>query len=122
MTIRGIRGAIDVPENSAAAMDRCTQELLRAMVAANNLDVGQIVSVFLTATVDLDAAYPAAAARAMGWTNIPLLDAQEIDVQGSMPRVIRVLMHVESECSHDQIHHIYLGNAVRLRPDLAKPR
>jgi chorismate mutase len=122
VTIRGIRGATDVPENTAAAIDRCTQELLCAMVAANNLEIEQIVSVFLTATVDLDTAYPAASARAMGWTNTPLLDAQEIDVKGGMPRVIRVLMHVESTCSHDQIHHIYLGNAVRLRPDITNPR
>ena len=121
MTIRGIRGATRVPENSAAAIDRSTQELLRAMVSANNLEIDQIVSIFLTATVDLDAAYPAAAARAMGWTKIPLLDAQEIDVRGGMPRVVRVLMHVESDYSHDQIHHIYLGDAVKLRPDLANP-
>lgn len=122
MTIRGIRGAIDVPENTAEAIDHRTQELLRAMVAANNLDPRHIVSIFLTATVDLDAAYPAAAARAIGWTHIPLLDAQEIDVQGGMPRVIRVLMHVESEKSHDDIHHIYLGSAVSLRPDLTQSK
>ncbi len=120
MTIRGIRGAIDVPENTAEEIDRRTQELLRAMVAANDLDPRRIVSIFLTATVDLDAAYPAAAARAIGWTHIPLLDAQEIDVQGSMPRVIRVLMHVESEKTHDDIHHVYLGKAVSLRPDLTQ--
>ncbi len=121
MSIRGIRGAIDVPVNTAEAIEQATQELLRAMIADNGLDKSQIVSVFLTVTVDLNAQFPAAAARKMGWTDIPLLDAQEIEVKGAMPRVIRVLMHVESDRAHADIHHIYLRNAVRLRPDLARP-
>ncbi len=119
MAVRGIRGAIDVPENTQGEIDRRTQELLGAIVEANDLDTNDVISVFLTATVDLNAAYPAASARAMGWTDIPLLDAQEIDVQGSMPRVVRVLMHVETKRSRSEIHHVYLGKAAQLRPDIS---
>ncbi|MBI3871464.1 MAG: chorismate mutase [candidate division Zixibacteria bacterium] len=119
MAVRGIRGAIQVPDNTVESIDEGTRVLLRRMVEANNLATDDIISIFLTATVDLDADYPAAAARAMGWTHIPLLDAQEVAVQGGMPRVIRVLMHVETNLTHRQIHHAYLGDAARLRPDLA---
>ncbi|MEW5702499.1 MAG: chorismate mutase [Candidatus Zixiibacteriota bacterium] len=118
MAVRGIRGAIQVPENTAAAIAAATQELLQAIVAANELSLADIISIFFTVTVDLNADYPAAAARAMGWTDIPLLDAQEIEVEGGMPRVIRVLMHVESERSRADIQHAYLGAAARLRVDI----
>lgn len=118
MAVRGIRGAIDIPENTEAAIEAATQELLLQMLDANRLSPEWIISIFLTATVDIDAAYPAAAARKLGWTDVPLLDAQEIEVQGGMPRVIRVLMHVETELTRAQIRHVYLGNAANLRPDL----
>jgi chorismate mutase len=119
MPVRGIRGAVTVEENSAAAIDQATQDLLLAILERNALHPDDIISVFLTATVDLDADYPAAAARKLGWTNIPLLDAQEIDVHGGMQRVIRVLMHVESPRRREEVHHVYLGRAAELRPDLA---
>lgn len=120
MAVRGIRGAIDIPENTEAAIEAATQKLLRQMLEANRLTPEWIVSIFLTATVDIDASYPAAAARKLGWTDVPLLDAQEIEVQGGMPRVIRVLMHVETELTRAQVRHVYLGNAANLRPDLAE--
>jgi chorismate mutase len=88
------------------------------MVAANQIEHDQIVSVFFTVTTDLNADYPAAAARAMGWVDVPLLDAQEMEVPGGMPRVIRVLMHVETHRSLAQIQHIYLDAAAALRPDI----
>ena len=69
-------------------------------------------------TTDLNADFPAAAARAMGWTDIPLLDAQEMEVPGAMERVIRVLMHVESDLTRGEIAHVYIGTAEALRPDL----
>jgi chorismate mutase len=119
MAVRGIRGAIDVPENTETAIETATQKLLLRMLEANRLTPEWVVSVFLTATVDIDASYPAAAARKLGWIDIPLLDAQEIDVQGGMKRVIRVLMHVETDLSRPQIRHVYLGDAAKLRPDLA---
>jgi chorismate mutase len=120
VSVRGIRGAIDVPENTVQAIDAGTTRLLRAMCAANGLDPAGIVSIFFTVTTDLNATYPAAAARALGWTDIPLLDAQEIEVVGGMPRVIRILMHVESDRARGEIEHVYLDNAVALRPDLAR--
>jgi chorismate mutase len=120
MAVRGIRGAITVEKNTPEAIERATQELLLAILERNGLDPAGIISVFLTATTDLDADYPAAAARKLGWTDIPLLDAQEIDVQNGMERVIRVLMHAESSRARAEIHHVYLGRAARLRPDLAE--
>ncbi len=118
MSVRGIRGAIDVEANTAEAIDRATRRLLTAMCEANALDPLAIISIFFTVTVDLDANFPAAAARAMGWTDIPLLDAQELEVRGGMPRVVRVLMHVESDVPRADIKHVYLDRAVALRPDL----
>lgn len=119
MAVRGIRGAITIPENTEAAIETATQELLLQMLKANRLIPEWIISIFLTATVDIDASYPAAAARKLGWTDVPLLDAQEIEVQGGMPRVVRVLMHVETERTRAQIRHVYLGDAANLRPDIA---
>jgi chorismate mutase len=118
MAVRGIRGAIDVPENTEAAIQAATQKLLLRMLDANQLTPERIISVFLTATVDIDASYPAAAARKLGWVDVPLLDAQEIEVQGGMKRVIRVLMHVETDLRRKQVHHVYLGSAASLRPDI----
>jgi chorismate mutase len=116
--VRAIRGAINVPDNTAKDITTSTERLLRAMCEANELDQAAIISIFFTVTVDLNAEFPAAAARAIGWTDIPLLDAQEIEVAWSMPRVIRVLMHVESETPRAGIRHVYLDKAVALRPDL----
>ena len=118
MSVRAIRGAIDVPHNTVHAITAATKRLLLAMCEANNLEPVAIISVFFTMTVDLNAVYPAAAARALGWTDIPLLDAQEIEVGGGMPRVIRVLMHVESDRPRARIQHVYLDGAFALRPDL----
>jgi chorismate mutase len=120
MAVRGIRGAIQIPENSAEAISTATQELLRAMVEANGLETESIASAFFTVTTDLNADYPAAAARAMGWTQVPLLDAQEIEVPGTMPRVIRVLLHVETDRTQAEIRHIYLGAAAKLRTDISE--
>lgn len=118
MPVRGIRGAVDVDANTAEAIGAATQRLLSAMCAANRVAVTSIISAFFTVTTDLNAVFPAAAARAMGWKDVPLLDAQEIEVPGAMPRVIRVLLHVESDLAREAIEHVYLGGAAALRPDL----
>jgi len=118
MACRGVRGAVTVEENSAAAIKAAVRELLEQMVAANALDVADIASVIFTATPDLDAVYPAVAARDMGWTNTPLLCMQEMAVRGSLPRCIRVLLHWNTDRAQADIHHIYLGDARALRPDL----
>ena len=116
---RGLRGATTVPENSAAAILEATGELLQAIVAANGIDEPEIASVIFTATPDVDAAYPAAAARRLGWTRTALMCVQEMAVPGSLPRCIRVLIHWNTDRSLDELRHIYLREARSLRLDLA---
>ena len=118
MKCRGIRGAITVETNTENAILSATRTLLEQIVAANELIIGDIASVTFTATADLDAVYPAVAAREMGWTHTPLLCMQELAVRGSLPRCIRVLIHWNTERAPDEIRHVYLGEARKLRPDL----
>jgi chorismate mutase len=118
MTCRGIRGAICVETNSAEAIIAATRELLEHMVAANELAVQDVTSVIFTATPDLDAAYPARAARDMEWGNVPLLCMQEMVVVNSLPRCIRILVLWNTDLPADQVRHVYLGEARTLRPDL----
>lgn len=115
---RGIRGAINVPRNSETEIISATKELLIGMLEANNIGQEQIISIFFTLTPDLDAAFPAAAARELGWSDVPLLGAVEVDVPGAMPLCIRVLMHVNTDVDRHQIKHLYLREARRLRADL----
>lgn len=122
MNCRGIRGATGVRANDASSILAATRELLEQIVAANDLLVKDLVSVIFTATPDLDAAYPARAAREMGWVNTPLLCMQEMAVAGRLNRCIRVLVHWNTNLEPEQIQHIYLGEARVLRPDLAKER
>lgn len=118
--MRGIRGAIRVKENSAEAIGEATRELLEKIVAANDLDTADIASIFLTTTADLNAEFPAYTARDMGWTMVPLLCAQEIKVPHGMTRMLRVLLHVNTDKSQTEIKHRYLGEAAILRPDLSE--
>ncbi len=119
MSIRGIRGATTVRANQAGEILSATGELLQAMVAANpGLQVADVCSVWFTVTVDLDAAYPAQAARDLGWALVPTLCGCEIPVPGSLPRCIRVLLQWNTDLPQADIHHIYLNDAVSLRPDL----
>ena len=118
MTCRGIRGAIGVEVNETGAIISATRELLERIVVVNDLSVEDIASVIFTATPDLDAVYPARAARDMGWVNTPLLCMQEMAVAGSLPRCVRVLVHWNTNLSPDRIRHVYLGRARSLRPDL----
>lgn len=120
MNCRGIRGATGVRANDANSILAATRELLEQIVAANDLLVKDLVSVIFTATPDLDAAYPARAAREMGWVDTPLLCMQEMAVAGRLNRCIRVLVHWNTNLEPKQIQHIYLGEARVLRPDLAK--
>ncbi len=120
MACRGVRGAIGVDANEADAIVAATRELLERIVAANGLAVEDVASVVFTVTPDLDAAYPARAARQMGWVNTPLLCMQEMTVAGGLPRCIRVLIHWNTDLSPRQIRHVYLGRARALRPDLTE--
>jgi len=116
----GIRGATSVDTNDSGAIIRATRELLERIVAANDLEVGDVASVLFTATPDLDAAYPARAAHEMGWVNTPLLCLQEMSVTDSLPHCIRVLVLWNTTRCSEQIQHVYLGDACALRPDLVK--
>ena len=119
MMVRGIRGATSVTENTREAILEATAELLEAVVEANDIDREHVASAFFTTTQDLNAEFPAVAARAAGWTNVPLLCGHEMNVPGSLPRTLRLLMHVNTDRSLSEINHVYLREAVRLRPDLA---
>jgi chorismate mutase len=120
MGVRGIRGAITVDNNTREAICQAAQLLLEEMVARNQVLPEDIASVLITATEDLDAAFPAQAARALsGWDNVPLMCAREIPVPGSLPHCLRVMMLVNTEKQADEIRHVFLRDAVKLRPDLA---
>ena len=116
----GIRGATSVDTNDSDAIIRATRELLKHIVAANDLQIEDVASVLFTATPDLNAAYPARAAHEMGWVNTPLLCLQEMAVAGSLPRCVRVLVLWNTTRCSEQIEHVYLGDACALRPDLVK--
>lgn len=118
MACRGIRGATTVEANTAEAILAATGELLAAMVEANGLAAEDIASAVFTVTADLDAAFPAQAARQLGWHQVPLLDAIEIPVPGSLPRCVRVLLHWNTGRGQAEIRHVYLRGAAGLRPDL----
>ena len=119
MPIRAIRGATVVAENTEAAILAAARELLQEITRANDLQSDQIISILFTFTRDLDAAHPTRAAREMGWTEVPLLDAQQPAVQGDLARCLRVLVQCESTRARSEIKHIYLHAAKRLRPDLS---
>jgi len=118
MACRGIRGATTVEANTAEAILDATRELLSAMARANGLATEDIASAVFTVTADLDAAFPAQAARQLGWHQVPLLDAIEIPVPGSLPRCVRVLLHWNTSRGQAEIRHVYLRGAAALRPDL----
>ncbi len=121
MPVRGIRGANSVAENTAESILAATRELLRAMCAANpGLHPDDMASIFFTLTPDLNAVYPAYAARQLGWLQVPLLSAQEVPVPQALPRIVRVLIHWNTDRPQAAIRHVYLGEAARLRPDLAR--
>ena len=117
MYCRGIRGATTVERNEREAVLVATTELLQAIVQRNELDIGDIASAIFTVTDDLDAAFPALAARTLGWTAVPLMCAREISVPGSLEKCIRVLLHVNTERGAAEMQHVYLRRAVSLRPE-----
>lgn len=116
--VRAARGAIVVARDDAADVFAATERLLAAMLERNGVDADDLVSVFFTATEDLRSVFPAEAARRMGLGHVPLMCAREIPVRGSMPRVIRILMHFHTVRRVDEIDPVYLDGAESLRDDL----
>jgi len=121
MTLRGIRGAIRVRRNTRQDIRAATRRLLLALLRANRIGTDDVASCFFTLTRDLDADFPANAARSLsGWAHVPLLCASEIAVPGALDRVLRVLLLAHTPVLPDRIRHQYLGETSCLRPDLAR--
>lgn len=119
--VRGVRGATTAAANTPEEIFRATRELMLAVIEANDLHPEDVASVMLTMTPDLNADFPAKAVRSIaGWQWVPLMCATELAVPGSMPRCIRLLMHVNTDRSQEEMVHMYLGEAVALRPDMVQ--
>jgi len=118
---RGIRGAITVESNTREAILEATRELLGEMVRVNDIRREDVASAYFTTTTDLNAEFPAVVARNdFGWTNIALMCGHEMDVPGSLRMCLRILLHVNTDKTQDEICHVYLRGAAVLRPDLAR--
>ncbi|HEY6473912.1 MAG TPA: chorismate mutase [Acidimicrobiales bacterium] len=118
LTVRGLRGATTVDTDTVAQVTERSQELMRELMASNDLVEDDIISVLFTATADVTSTFPATAIRETGFGAVPLLCAAEIAVPGSMPKCIRVLLHVNTTRSRAEMHHVYLHGAQGLRDDL----
>lgn len=118
MAVRAVRGATQVDADDRQQILDAVSELVLALLERNQLTTDDIISLVFTATPDLRAEFPAYAARQLGFTDVPLLCAVEIDVLGAMPRVLRVLAHVETDLPRAALHHVYLRGAAALRRDL----
>jgi chorismate mutase len=118
--VRAIRGATQVDGNDRDLILSATAELVEAILSRNELLVDDIISVLFTTTPDLTAEFPAVAARKIGFGDIPLLCASEIDVPGALPRVIRLLAHADTDRPRHQVRHVYLRGALSLRQDIAQ--
>ncbi|MCX7921783.1 MAG: chorismate mutase [Clostridia bacterium] len=118
MMVRAIRGATTVENNDATEIINETRVLLSEIIEKNALELNNVISVIFSVTNDLDAAFPAVAARQIGWTNIALMCTNEINVPGSLKKCIRILVHFNTEKSNEEVAHVYLKGARILRPDL----
>lgn len=120
MTFLAIRGATTCLADTKDDITKATQELVSEMMERNNISQNQIVSMLFTATADLTQEFPATAARGLGLDDVPLMCAQELSIEGSMPRCIRVMMHVDIAKQRSEIHHVFMGQATQLRKDLVE--
>ena len=119
--IRGIRGATTVTEDSNDLVIKETTRLVEKMAKSNGILPDEIASVIISTTTDITSAFPARAVRGLeGWTYVPVMCTHEMDVPNALEKCIRLLMHVNTEKRQEEIQHIYLNNAVQLRPDLLK--
>ena len=119
MQSRGVRGATTVEGNNRDDILRETRRLLALMIRRNNIVSKDVCSAIFSLTSDLNAEFPALAARQLGWLDVPLLCTRELDIPGSLPKCIRILIHWNTETPQNEIHHVYVKDAIRLRPDLS---
>ncbi|MBI5876816.1 MAG: chorismate mutase [Chloroflexi bacterium] len=117
--MRGIRGATTVAADTVDDIAAATQELLREIVERNGVELADVAAATFSVTADVRAGFPAAAARAIGWERVPMDCYQQMHVASALPRCIRVLVFWNTERAQDEIRHVYLREAARLRPDLA---
>jgi chorismate mutase len=117
---RGVRGATTVEHNTREEVLRRTQQLLALMIRQNQIEHEDVASAIFTTTPDLNAEFPALAARQLGWIDVPLLCTHEISVPGSLARCVRILIHWNTGKRLEEIHHVYVREAARLRPDLCR--
>lgn len=120
MSVRAIRGATQLEHDEREHLLQRVAEMVRGVMEANDLGVEDFVSIIFTATSDLHAEFPAYAARQLGFDDVPLICARELEIDGSMPRVVRMMAHVETELPRHDVTHVYLHGAAALRRDLAK--
>ena len=119
--VRGLRGATTVSENTESAILAATRELLEALQTHNTFSADDICSIFFSVTHDINATFPAIAARELGLGHVPLLCLNEIDVPGSLDNCIRILLHINTSQAQKEMRHIYLNEAVSLRPEFGLP-
>ncbi len=120
MACRGIRGATTIRENEREEILVATRQLLALLIRQNEIEPQDVASASFTTTPDIDAEFPALAARQLGWLDVPLLCGHEMSVPGGLPLCIRVMIHWNTDKRQDEIHHVYVRDAERLRPDLSK--
>lgn len=118
MACRGVRGATTVEKNTREEVLNATRQLLALMIRANGIEASDVSSAIFTSTADLNAEFPALAARQLGWLDVPLLCTHEISVPGSLPMCIRILAQWNTTKTQKEVQHIYVKDAARLRPDL----
>ncbi|WAL94661.1 chorismate mutase [Streptomyces sp. Je 1-369] len=120
MAVRAVRGAVQLERDEAGHMAEQVGALLTGVLERNGLTQDDLISIWFTATPDLHCDFPAAAARGLGIVDVPLICAQELDIEGALPRVVRVLAHIDTDRARSEITHVYLGAAAALRKDIAQ--
>ena len=119
MICRGVRGATTVESNSREEILTATRQLLALMIRLNDIQADDVGSAIFSITQDLDAEFPALAARQLGWLDVPLICTHEVNVPGSLPNCIRILLHWNTDRAQSEIQHVYIKGAIKLRPDLS---
>jgi chorismate mutase len=120
VAVRAVRGATQLDEDTREHMLDRVAELVTDVMAANDLAVDDFISIIFTATSDLVSEFPAYAARQLGFSDVPLVCARELEIEGSMPRVVRLMAHVETDLPRSDVTHVYLHGAANLRRDLSR--
>lgn len=122
MAVRAVRGATQLDSDTREQMLERVAEMVRGVMEANDITVDDFISIIFTSTSDLTSEFPAYAARVLGFHDVPLVCARELEIEGSMPRVVRMMAHVETDLSRAEVTHVYLHGAANLRRDLTKVR